>query len=78
MECKYRSYKAFLLCFLELIDTLWNVNKADCWCFGFPCQELIDTLWNVNRELKQILGKWNPELIDTLWNVNLEGDAVKD
>ena len=32
----------------ELIDTLWNVNNNNIWCYSGFTLELIDTLWNVN------------------------------
>ena len=70
MECKYGFSKSNILRFIELIDTLWNVNKrirAGC---DVGKHELIDTLWNVNA---QSIGYTVPqirELIDTLWNVN--------
>ena len=72
MECKYNGDKQELYEDVELIDTLWNVNRQLKSRVRDSNIELIDTLWNVNRELEQILGKWKPELIDTLWNVNVE------
>ena len=38
---------------VELIDTLWNVNKTDGFYLNIPDTELIDTLWNVNLTSKQ-------------------------
>ena len=53
MECKYKREESILPSFLELIDTLWNVNqiaqKTTC-SIDF---ELIDTLWNVNEETRR-------------------------
>ena len=48
MECKCSTTAKNPTANTELIDTLWNVNKA-----GFVQRkksrlELIDTLWNVN------------------------------
>ena len=34
--------------FVELIDTLWNVNVFPIAIITIVCIELIDTLWNVN------------------------------
>ena len=55
---------------LELIDTLWNVNKVAL--IESPAQkyELIDTLWNVNPLSTSLSLLPERELIDTLWNVN--------
>ena len=48
MECKCtRPYKCIVR-HLELIDTLWNVNKSKYSEYGGYSYELIDTLWNVN------------------------------
>ena len=35
---------------MELIDTLWNVNKKRIQIQKLHLLELIDTLWNVNKE----------------------------
>ena len=40
---------SFSFSHLELIDTLWNVNKYGYLMFDKATGELIDTLWNVNR-----------------------------
>ena len=55
---------------IELIDTLWNVNKIAV--IGKPNagKELIDTLWNVNSMPTGLSICSDCELIDTLWNVN--------
>ena len=49
MECKYNDVCVRHGVWIELIDTLWNVN---IWGDYPPCKgvkiELIDTLWNVN------------------------------
>ena len=55
---------------LELIDTLWNVNKFLAWMQHGFLLELIDTLWNVNDKSFTKLSMLYSELIDTLWNVN--------
>ena len=34
--------------FLELIETLWNVNQSHLEAPAFFVCELIETLWNVN------------------------------
>ena len=59
---------------IELIDTLWNVNKG-VYVFDFSDNgELIDTLWNVNGTVGHTLLRGVAiELIDTLWNVNDAG-----
>ena len=36
---------------LELIDTLWNVNRKKSWKLKMQANELIDTLWNVNVDI---------------------------
>ena len=37
--------------YVELIDTLWNVNIAKFVMIVTPVAELIDTLWNVNQRI---------------------------
>ena len=70
MECKY-FYAVFLFCFfLELIDTLWNVNEEVPDILAKLDEELIDTLWNVNYVFSDATLFGAGELIDTLWNVN--------
>ena len=56
---------------LELIETLWNVNKG-VYVFDFSDNgELIETLWNVNFLVVLITDSiGTSELIETLWNVN--------
>ena len=56
---------------IELIDTLWNVNRTDLKAEDFKDIELIDTLWNVNQIKYTALFIQPRELIDTLWNVNV-------
>ena len=56
---------------LELIDTLWNVNKQNSGYVQIQTAELIDTLWNVNQKDEEVISHKKLELIDTLWNVNL-------
>ena len=56
--------------YFELIDTLWNVNKAAVKFRLSDLHELIDTLWNVNVYAAKAAGTSVIELIDTLWNVN--------
>ena len=50
MECKCKQFITGLWLYLELIETLWNVN----WTYqddkGQWHIELIETLWNVNQE----------------------------
>ena len=48
MECKFVLLPVLLRQLLELIETLWNVNKVAL--IESPAQkyELIETLWNVN------------------------------
>ena len=41
---------------LELIDTLWNVNRLMTLILDEIAAELIDTLWNVN-EVKVVRNK---------------------
>ena len=36
--------------FLELIETLWNVNMLTQFTESLRSKELIETLWNVNKE----------------------------
>ena len=48
MECKFRFNHTHADIFLELIDTLWNVNFAIIRYIFLLAGELIDTLWNVN------------------------------
>ena len=57
--------------FVELIDTLWNVNAdRDIVISIAASSELIDTLWNVNPFTNGVFKGGLFELIDTLWNVN--------
>ena len=39
--------------FVELIDTLWNVNVFPIAIITIVCIELIDTLWNVNERVQK-------------------------
>ena len=63
---------SFLISFLELIDTLWNVNEVE-----LSTDELVQQ--RINRYIMECkwkthtLGEFTniPELIDTLWNVNV-------
>ena len=48
MECKYTHNLYNNLHYLELIDTLWNVNQKHLESNREVLRELIDTLWNVN------------------------------
>ena len=48
MECKSQFLHVKKCEFLELIDTLWNVNIFVNLTNTCQCPELIDTLWNVN------------------------------
>ena len=70
MECKYVCSRGY--CYIvqvELIDTLWNVNRAIAPRKPSEKIELIDTLWNVNLFSKAKYEEGRYELIDTLWNV---------
>ena len=52
MECKFRLFNRCLVrLWLELIDTLWNVNYFVKIFLFLNLFELIDTLWNVNEIL---------------------------
>ena len=44
----FKNFCNFSISPLELIDTLWNVNKDGCEYVAVDFTELIDTLWNVN------------------------------
>ena len=55
---------------MELIETLWNVNRIDLYCLVRLRLELIETLWNVNKIIRNIRKRILSELIETLWNVN--------
>ena len=70
MECKFAVVPKFFTVVIELIDTLWNVNKFGTFYFFMLTGELIDTLWNVNNISEETLVGTITELIDTLWNVN--------
>ena len=48
MECKCKQSITGLWLYLELIDTLWNVNDSVAAVVERLKIELIDTLWNVN------------------------------
>ena len=48
MECKYNLGGVLNEWNVELIDTLWNVNKQEGKEKINKILELIDTLWNVN------------------------------
>ena len=47
---------------LELIETLWNVNRYLYVCQGGRERELIETLWNVNSD------KWTEQELQKLEN----------
>ena len=49
MECKLKPLLSCTFQFIELIDTLWNVNTSAAEEPSGDAQELIDTLWNVNQ-----------------------------
>ena len=70
MECKSQFLHVKMCVFLELIDTLWNVNVFTTSVHDVTVRELIDTLWNVNTYEPPAAGSTDKELIDTLWNVN--------
>ena len=63
---------------IELIETLWNVNKMFVkrkWQYQ---KELIETLWNVNSVNEVGCYKVDAELIETLWNVNINVKKGED
>ncbi len=70
MECKSQFLHVKMCVFLELIDTLWNVNVTLESVYLSNVHELIDTLWNVNVFTTSVHDVTVRELIDTLWNVN--------
>ena len=70
MECKFFGMWTTCTNFLELIDTLWNVNEEIEGLWKGRLEELIDTLWNVNIMDGKYFSVIKKELIDTLWNVN--------
>ena len=49
MECKFDDLGSLAEEYIELIDTLWNVNFSRRLAPALIRQELIDTLWNVNE-----------------------------
>ena len=53
MECKYICSNDRNTEYLELIDTLWNVNDYLLHISERAERELIDTLWNVNDNIKR-------------------------
>ena len=63
--------------FIELIDTLWNVNQYEKLTRIKKVDELIDTLWNVNVSFVSYFISGFFELIDTLWNVNGDMFLIK-
>ena len=70
MECKFDDLGSLSEEYIELIETLWNVNFINVVMFLMKILELIETLWNVNMTYT---GRWfetDEELIETLWNVN--------
>ena len=56
--------------YLELIETLWNVNDMEAILKELQKIELIETLWNVNSLSIYFMKLVATELIETLWNVN--------
>ena len=71
MECKLTTFfNIYRFGFIELIDTLWNVNNISNLIQLICSKELIDTLWNVNIMDGKYFSVIKKELIDTLWNVN--------
>ena len=71
MECKCPLLLSRPGLHIELIDTLWNVNKSIKCAVSGSVLELIDTLWNVNCFSAFLFCFGAAELIETLWNVNI-------
>ena len=55
MECKYGFLTLAGGIIIELIETLWNVNKDDEPVGLVVRHELIETLWNVNNLFKDFI-----------------------
>ena len=55
VECKSVTYEKEYEENMELIETLWNVNKKDTVAKLATALELIETLWNVNRLCRIII-----------------------
>ena len=72
VECKSINHYFFIFAPIELIETLWNVNKAILEELKALADELIETLWNVNKSFISVIIYFLFELIETLWNVNRE------
>ena len=52
VECKYsKPLVSFITHHLELIETLWNVNRTQDLLDFIIKFELIETLWNVNSKV---------------------------
>ena len=51
VECKFFNMNHVIYNFIELIETLWNVNERNTRKEKSLCGELIETLWNVNKSI---------------------------
>ena len=49
MECKSINTELGRIAKEVLIETLWNVNKANPYKYSLADSVLIETLWNVNN-----------------------------
>ena len=62
---------------LELIDTLWNVNRLMTLILDEIAAELIDTLWNVNEEDWKIksatITRINRYIMECKWKAGHKG-----
>ena len=48
VECKSHYIIIYIIIYIELIETLWNVNHFKTFANSTAFFELIETLWNVN------------------------------
>ena len=76
MECKFACTNHIEIRFIELIETLWNVNILLGYLHRLQLRELIETLWNVNCNKSIYHNYHHTELIETLWNVNINGSNL--
>ena len=60
MECKFTVIIVIISVEDELIETLWNVNKAEKRNCKKKSKELIETLWNVNIQQEK---RWRPQVL---------------
>ena len=76
VECKFACTNHIEIRFIELIETLWNVNILLGYLHRLQLRELIETLWNVNCNKSIYHNYHHTELIETLWNVNINGSNL--